>query len=98
MLQNNEQILLEYVEDVKDGNRKLYQALGHGTESIAYPGGIYTPRLDNIMRINLGYTTTFTTDYGLVKTNYDILTPMKRVYRVLGDTAAKIEGMINSLK
>ena len=98
VLLSDRRILNEYVEDVKECSRRIYTILGHGTESIAYPGGVYTPQLDQIIRVNLGYTTTFTTDHGLVKTNYDVVGPMKRIYRVHGDTPEKIEKMIQELK
>lgn len=88
----------ELIEDVKDCSSRIYNILGHGTESFAYPSGQYTVQIDNVLRCNLGYTTTFTTDYGIVKTQSDITSPMKRVYRVHGDTPQKIEDMINACK
>ena len=88
----------EFMEDVKDCSSRIYNILGHGTESIAYPSGQYTEQMDRILRYNLGYTTTFTTDYGIIKTQADILSPMKRVYRVHGDTPQKLEEMINACR
>ena len=88
----------EFMEDVKDCSERIYNILGHGTESIAYPSGQYTEKMDRILRDNLGYTTTFTTDYGIVRTQKDILSPMKRVYRIHGDTPQKLEKMINACK
>lgn len=94
-----DQILLnDYVEDVKDASSKIYAITGHGTESIAYPGGDYTIQMDNIIRMNLGYTTTFTTDYGIVKTQKDILKPMRRIYRDHNVSPEQIEQKINKLK
>ncbi len=84
----------EFIEDVKDCSARIYKILGHGTESIAYPYGQYTPLLDRILRYNLGYTTTFSTDHGIVKTQQDILSPMKRIYRIQGDTPQKTEKLI----
>ncbi len=94
----NETYLNEYIEDIKDCSARIYEILGHGTESFSYPYGLYTDRLDRIIRTNLGYTTTFTTDFGLVKTQSDILTPMKRIYRIHGDMPQDIENKINALK
>ena len=94
----NETLINDTIEDVKDCSGKIYGITGHGTESFSYPYGIYTDRLDKIIRTNLGYTTTFTTEYGIVKTQQDILKPMKRIYRVHGDTPQDIENKINSFK
>ena len=94
----NETLINDTIEDVKDCSGKIYSITGHGTESFSYPYGIYTDRLDKIIRTNLGYTTTFTTEYGIVKTQQDILKPMKRIYRVHGDTPQDIENKINSFK
>ena len=94
----DETMLSEFVEDVKDCSAKIYNITGHGTESIAYPYGIYTARLDSIIRKNLGYTTTFSTEYGIVKTQQDIFSPMKRIYRVHGDSPQDIEQKIKKLK
>lgn len=88
----------ELIEDAKDCSNRIYNILGHGTESFAYPSGQYTYQLDNILRNNLGYTTTFTTDYGIVKYRSSISSPMKRVYRIHGDTPQKIENLINNCK
>lgn len=95
---HNETLINDTIEDVKDCSGKIYNITGHGTESFSYPYGIYTDRLDKIIRTNLGYTTTFTTEYGIVKTQQDILKPMKRIYRVHGDTPQDIENKINSFK
>ncbi|MDO5397356.1 MAG: polysaccharide deacetylase family protein [bacterium] len=88
----------EIIEDVKDCSSRVYNILGHGTESFAYPSGQYTYRIDNILKENLGYTTTFTTTHGIVKYQSDIASPMKRIYRIHGDTPQKIESMINACK
>ena len=96
VLKNNEIIINEYIEDIKDCSSRVYAITGRGTESFSYPNGIYTDRLDKVIRGNLGYTTTFSTDYGIVKTQQDILKPMKRLYRVHGDTPELIESRIKS--
>ena len=88
----------DFIEDVKRCNNKIYNILGHGTESFAYPGGRYTLKLDEIIRVNLGYTTTFTTDVGIVKTKKDITKPMKRLYRVHGDNMKIIEQRITGFR
>lgn len=88
----------EFIEDVKDCSARIYRILGHGTESVAYPYGQYTEQIDKVLKINLGYTTTFSTDPGIVKTQQDILTPMKRIYRIHGDTPQDIEWRINGYK
>ena len=95
---NDETYLNEYVEDIKDCSARIYEVLGHGTESFSYPYGLYTDRLERIVRTNLGYTTTFTTNFGMVYTQDDILSPMKRIYRIHGDSPQDIEEKINSLK
>ena len=97
-LETNELVINEYIEDIKDCSRRISEITGHGTESFAYPSGRYTLRLDRIIRQNLGYTTTFTTDHGLVKNRSDITGPMKRIYRNHGDTPAGIAGEIEALK
>ncbi len=94
----NEILINDTIEDVKDCSGKIYNITGHGAESFSYPYGIYTDRLDKIIRTNLGYTTTFTTEYGIVKTQQDILKPMKRIYRIHGDMPQDIENKINSFK
>lgn len=94
----DETMLNEVVEDIKDCSARIYEITGHGTESLSYPYGIYTERLERIVRTNLGYTTTFTTNHGLVYTQQDILSPMKRIYRVHGDSPSQIEQKINALK
>ncbi len=95
---DDETMLNEYVEDIKDCSARIYGILGHGTESFSYPYGLYTDRLERTIRTNLGYTTTFTTNYGLVRTQEDILSPMKRIYRVHGDKPQDMADKINSLK
>lgn len=95
---NDDKMLTEFIEDVKDCSAKIYTILGHGTESFSYPYGIYTDRLEHTIRTNLGYTTTFSTDYGIVKNREDILKPMKRIYRIHGDSPQLIEEHINKLK
>ena len=98
VLKTNELIINEYIEDVKDCSARVAAITGRGTESFSYPNGRYTERLDRVIRDNLGYTTTFSTDYGLVYTQDDVLHPMDRIYRIHGDTPQKIESMIESLK
>ncbi len=88
----------EFVEDVKNCSARLYRILGHGTQSVAYPYGQYTEQLDRILRYNLGYTTTFSTEHGIVRTQQDILKPMKRLYRIHGDTPQDIIWRIGVLK
>lgn len=95
---NDETYLNEYIEDIKDCSARIYEVLGHGTESFSYPYGLYTDRLERIIRTNLGYTTTFTTNFGMVKTQDDILAPISRIYRIHGDSPQDIEEKINSLK
>lgn len=94
---NDISLLNLFIEDVKDCSSKVYSILGHGTESLAYPSGQYTERMDKILKTNLGYNTTFTTDYGIVKTQADIVRPMKRIYRIHGDTPQRIQEMINEV-
>lgn len=88
----------DFIEDIKACNKKLYNIMGHGTESVAYPGGRYTTAVDSIIRTNLGYTTTFTTEHGIVRTKTDITKPMKRLYRIHGSAMSTIEKQINSLR
>lgn len=95
---NDETLLEEYVNDIKDCSAKVYEILGHGTESFSYPYGLYTDRLERTIRVNLGYNTTFTTKYGIVNSQQDILSPIKRIYRVHGDHPWEIEDKINDLK
>lgn len=90
--------LNEYVEDIKECSARIYEVLGHGTESFSYPYGLYTDRLERTVRTNLGYTTTFITNFGMVNTREDILSPIKRIYRVHGDSPQDIENKINSLR
>lgn len=94
----DEVMLEEFIEDVKDCSARIYSILGHGTESFSYPYGIFTDRLEHIIRTNLGYTTTFTTNFGIVKNQEDILKPMKRIYRVHGDNPWDIEAKIEGLR
>ena len=95
---NDELKTKEMVEDIKDCSSRIYNILGHGTESFAYPSGQYTDWIDSVIRTNLGYTTTFTTTHGIVKYQSDIASPMKRIYRIHGDIPQKIESMINACK
>lgn len=95
---SNPIILKDFIEDVKDCSAKIYNILGHGTESLAYPSGRYTAQMDNIIHTNLGYTTTMSTNHGLVRNQSDIAWAMNRVYRNHGTTPKKIEQTINSLK
>ena len=95
---NDETLLEEYVNDIKDCSAKVYEILGHGTESFSYPYGLYTDRLERVIRVNLGYNTTFTTKPGIVNSQEDILYPMRRIYRVHGDHPWEIEAKINEYK
>ena len=97
-LESNSTLREEFIEDVKECNSKLYSILGHGAESFSYPGGKYTSKIDSILRVNLGYTTTFTTDYGIVRTKSDITRPMKRLYRIHGDNMGIIEQRIEKFR
>lgn len=95
---NDPVLLNDFAEDVKDCSSRIYTILGHGTESLAYPSGQYTTQMDNIVRTNLGYTTTFSTNYGIVKTQNDILKPMPRIYRNHNTDPDRTEQKINKLK
>lgn len=91
-------IVDDFIEDVKDCSRKIYAITGHGTETLAYPCGRYTTFMDNVIHQNLGYTTTMSTNYGLVWQQSDIIGPMNRVYRNHGVTPQQMEETINNLK
>lgn len=83
---NNPTLVNDFIEDVKDCSSKIYAITGHGTESLAYPSGQYTTKMDRILKVNLGYTTTFTTDYGIIDEVEEVAAPMKRVYRIHGES------------
>ncbi len=91
-------LLNDFVWDVKDCSSRIYAILGHGTETLAYPSGQYTMQMDQIVRVNLGYTATFSTDYGIVKTREDIMKPMPRIYRIHNALPEEIEKKIDKLK
>lgn len=88
----------DYIEDVKDCSRRIFEITGHGTESLSFPEGQFTKEMDDIIHINLGYTTTFSTYYGIAKKRGDIFHAVSRLYRNHGVDMSVIEGKINSLK
>lgn len=88
----------DFIADVKDCSRRIIEITGHGTESLAYPSGRYTALMDRVIHENLGYTTTFSTNYGLVWQRSDVGGAMNRVYRNHGMTPEDVENMINKLK
>lgn len=97
-LENDKRLVTEYIRDVREFNDKMTALLGHKTESIAYPFGIYVPELETAMRKDLSFNTTFSTQPGIIKERSDILKPMKRLYRIQTDTMADIECRINKYK
>ncbi len=95
----NDTIMLNQVfYDIERCSKKVEQITGKATESIAYPYGLYTEELNNTVRNTMGFTTSFSTEHGIVKSKDDFSKPLKRIYRVLGDTPQKIEEMIELCK
>ncbi len=92
---NDKRMLNEAFYDIKRCSDKIEQITGKATESIAYPYGLYTDKLNDTVRNTMGFTTSFSTEHGIVKSKKDFSKPLKRIYRVLGDTPQKIEEMIN---
>ena len=92
---NDDVMFNEALYDIKRCSQKIEQITGKPTESIAYPYGLYTKKLNDTIRNTMGYTTSFSTEFGIVKSSNDYLSPLKRIYRVLGDTPQKIENLIN---
>ncbi len=95
MWYNDIRMLNEVYYDIKRCSDKIEKITGKATESIAYPYGLYTDELNNTVRNSMGYTTSFSTEHGIVKGQADFSKPLKRIYRILGDTPQKIEDMIN---
>ena len=71
---------------------------GKPTESMAYPFGVSTPKLDSILRNEMGFTTSFSTDPGILKGRHDFQKPIKRIYRNHGHVPQDMIDAINSYK
>ena len=95
---NNFKMLNEVFYDIERCSLEIEKITGKKTESIAYPYGLYTFNLNDTTRNKMGFTTSFSTEEGIVTDKTDFLSPMKRIYRCFGDTPQKIENIINSYK
>ena len=95
---NDEIMLKEAVEDIKRCSDEIEKITGKATESMAYPYGVYTDRLNSILRNNLGFTTSFSTHPGILKGKADFQNPIKRIYRCHGDTPQQMIETINNYK
>ena len=95
---NDEIMLKEAVEDIKRCSNEIEKITGKPTESMAFPYGVYTDRLNSILRNNLGFTTSFSTAPGILKGSRDFENPIKRIYRCHGDNPQKMIETINDYK
>jgi len=95
---NSNTLVNDFVADAKECDDRLKKILGHGIESLAYPSGQYTAALDKAIRTKLGYTTTFATDFGIIKNNTDMSSPMRRVYHEHEVTTQEVAQRINRFK
>lgn len=74
--------------DIKKGNAAIEEALGHKVTTFTFPNGIYNKTVNQRIKSELGYTSTFSTKYGSAGTNYTL--PINRVNRAHGESAEKM--------
>lgn len=95
---HNDAVLVgEVVWDIQRCSDEVARITGKPTESMAYPYGVYSTNLDMTLR-SLGYTTTFSTAPGILKEKADFQKPIKRIYRIHGDTPEKMVDAINKYR
>lgn len=91
-------MLKEAIYDIGKCNQRLYDIIGHYPVSVSYPFGAYTNKLEQMVKDELMFLTSATTNYGIVKYSTDIYKPLNRLYRIHGDTPQSINQTISSLK
>ena len=95
---NDEVMLKEALSDIQRCSDEIKNITGKATESMAFPYGVYTDRLNSILRDEMGFTTSFSTYPGILKERSDFQKPIKRIYRCHGDTPQKMVETINKYK
>lgn len=95
---NDETMLNEAVLDIQRCSDEIEKITGKPTESMAYPFGVSTPKLDSILKNEMGFTTSFSTDPGILKSRHDFQKPIKRIYRNHGHVPQDMIDAINNYK
>ena len=94
---NDAVLVNEVISDIRRCSDEIARITGKATESMSYPYGVYSTRLDSALR-NMGFTTSFSTSPGTLNKKSDSQMPIKRIYRIHGDTPQKITDMINKYR
>ena len=95
---SDDNMLKEAFWDIQKCSDALQKITGEKTQSIAFPYGEYSEKLYNTLLGEMGYTTTFSTESGILKDKSDFQKPIKRIYRNHGHIPQDMIDAINNYK
>lgn len=95
---NDEIMFKEAISDIQRCSDEIEKITGIPTQSIAYPFGVSIPKLDSILKNEMGFTTSFSTEHGILKSKSDFQKPIRRIYRNHGHSPQDMIDAINNCR
>ena len=95
---NDDFMFGEAISDIQRCSDIVEEITGSPTQSMAFPYGVYTTRLYKTLMEDMGFTTSFSTDPGILKGKNDFQKPIKRIYRNHGHIPQDMIDAINNYK